>query len=64
MLPNAATSTEVLSPSPDSNQDGSFPKEGDPNIDPNTIILTIIQGPQKGTPYYGKPPYRVPYLAH
>ena len=33
----------------------SFPKEGDPNIDPN-ILWSLLWGPQNGTPNFGKPP--------
>ena len=40
---------------------GSFPEQGDPNIDPqNAIVLMkvlIIGTPQQGTSDFEKPPY-------
>ena len=36
----------------------SFPKQGDPNIDPKMFIILInCGGPQNGTPSFGKPPH-------
>ena len=41
---------------------GSFPKQGDPNIDPNIPIYysPYYWDPQKGTHNFGKPPYPTP----